>query len=87
VRLKQIIGVTADTITDEQIRELLDHAQGRLNAGDFGHGDEDVVVACERALRLHAPEDDEDREEYEALYETSRARCADLLNARTSVPK
>lgn len=69
------------TITDGQIRALRARAQARLDAADYGHGDEDTVVACDRALRVHPPEDDEDRDEYEALYETSRARCAELMRA------
>lgn len=78
--------LTADTITDEQIRELRTRAQARLDAANHGHGDEDTVVACDRALRIHGPEDDEDRDEYEALYETSRTRCAEILNARAVQP-
>lgn len=74
---------SADTITAEQIRKLRDAAQRRLDLGDFGHGDEDTVVACDRAMRVDYGHDDEDRD---ALYETARARCAEILNARKAQP-
>lgn len=69
--------LTADTITDEQIRELL-----RL-VWDGQHDDPCGLVSalCVRALRAREPTL-ETRTQYRRVRANARARCAEILNAR-----
>jgi hypothetical protein len=69
--------LTADTITDAQILALRAEAQGRLRRA-YGRGNEDLVIACDRALGFDPGADDADEDESRALAETSRALRRDL---------
>lgn len=65
--------VTAETITDEQIRVLRD---------SFDETDDpDLALACDRALGLDSL-DDCDEDERIGIIDTSRDRCAAAWNAR-----
>ena len=64
---------TADTITDEQIRELLAWAH------DAGHVE--AIERCKRALRIRDREL-ETRGQFARGRMKARARCAEILNAR-----
>ena len=71
--------LTADTITDEQLRELRNDA---LKAGDT-----DLVVMCHDALPgtyrwVDVADWGESRPVPEADRMDARARCAEILNAR-----
>lgn len=65
---------TADTITDEQIRELLAwaHDAGRVEA----------IERCKRALRKRDRKL-ETKGQYQRGRDAARAHCAEILNART----
>jgi hypothetical protein len=64
--------VTADTVTDEQIRELMQSVSGR------------DLADCKKALQNlcigYAPRHERRAAEYEQ--HAARARCAEILNAR-----
>ena len=68
--MKPAYPVTSDTITDEQIRELLDDliVQYRKQARELNHLNEHLIT-CEQALA--------------GYFGDARARCAKLFNART----
>lgn len=74
--------ITADTITDEQIRELRDsllNEQSVLVAGDIERrvARANDIDACEMALfSIHT------MEAWESPKAKARARCAEILNAR-----
>lgn len=88
--------LTADTITDEQIREL-------WRTGVIGHGEGDAMklrsarAACDEACKAAAyanPDGNEIEHLNHALLEAgralglaliARARCAEILNARRAV--
>lgn len=68
--------LTADTITDEQIREMRDTAHA------YGDGDPDFVVrVCNRALEAIANLRDADSQWRRVK---ARARCAEILKARSA---
>jgi hypothetical protein len=85
--------ITADTITDEQIRELLEHCSENGEGADDGHGGYYEVAVmlnmCDEALG-----DFEYGDAYGSLpmakvlslieerRQWSRARCAEILEAR-----
>ncbi len=60
--------ITADTITDEQIRELRGSEYQAYMSGDRSRWD--IVNLCRIALTEREP--------------TARARCAEILNARAA---
>ncbi len=65
-RIERDQVITADTITDDQIREL------RRTAKAYADGDPDFVIGlCNRALGS-----------CEIGWRRARARCAEILNAR-----
>lgn len=63
--------LTAETVTDEDIRELRDTATP---------GDHDTILACNQALSLKP-----DRRNARSV-QRARARCAALINARRKGP-
>jgi DNA-directed RNA polymerase subunit RPC12/RpoP len=79
--------ITADTITDEQIRELLIDLRGthvytcnRCGHRDMYHSHTNDMRACYAALstvEIHVSTWTKD---------TARAHCAEILNARTKEP-
>jgi len=82
--------ITADTITDEQIRELRAHVKRDPWSTD---GDPDFIVRlCDRALRTTAPgvyvtadaQVKADADFMARRRPTSRARCAEILNKRAN---
>lgn len=83
---------TAETITDEQIRELRAYVQRDPWSTD---GDPEFIVRlCDRALRTTAPgvyvtkeaQADADADYLTRRRPIARARCAEILNARASNP-
>jgi len=64
--------LTADTITDEQIRKLRSDSIVGCYAHSWKHETQAVVDACDTALYSSAP----------SSAASARARCAEFLNAR-----
>lgn len=68
------MSLTADTITDAQIRELRDR---------YGEGtrlwDPAIVLKCDLALGNATASDDRDRDQRKRQ---ARERCAEILNTR-----
>jgi hypothetical protein len=64
--------ITADTITDEQIRELRERSV-RLYLGNGDHSQWDVINLCRVALT----------DNRSTPHTDARARCAEILNARS----
>lgn len=80
--------ITAESITDEQIRELRDGVKRDPWSTD---GDPDFIAhLCDRALRVTAPavyitkeaQDAADAAFMARRRPIARARCAEILNAR-----
>ena len=66
--------ITADTITDEQIRRLRDHA--------LAYGNDDVATTCNDALVGVVVGNTGGAR----VLRAARARCAEILNAREVQP-
>lgn len=76
-------AVTADTITDEQLREARDMAVARFERGVETRDDREIVRLYKLAMFPHMAMSMLSAEDH-AEVRAARARCAEILNARRS---